>query len=144
MPHGGRWPEKKNNKKAKSPGAKEEVEAPAPPQPRVQPRSSPGPASRSQGPFRCCHRCELDPRVPDAPRGRSFLQVLNYMYILYIFAFLGPRLQRIEVPRLGLKSELSPLVYTTATATQDLSCLYNLHHSSRQRRIRNPLSEGTP
>ena len=33
------------------------------------------------------------------------------------------------------------LAYTTATATWDLSCIYDLHHSSRQRQILNPLSE---
>ena len=47
-----------------------------------------------------------------------------------------------EVPRLGVESELYPLAYTTATATQDLSLVCNLHHhSSRQCRILNPLSE---
>ena len=38
-------------------------------------------------------------------------------------------------------AELELLAYTTATATQDLSCLCDLHHSSRQCRILNPLSE---
>ena len=32
-----------------------------------------------------------------------------------------------EVPRLGVKLEL--LAYTTATATQDPSCIWDLHHS---------------
>ena len=32
--------------------------------------------------------------------------------------------------------------YTTATATPDPSCVCNLHHSSQQRQILNPLSEG--
>ena len=52
-----------------------------------------------------------------------------------------------EVPRLGVESELELLAYTTATATQVLSCLCDLHHSSRQCRILNPLSkvrDGTP
>ena len=31
--------------------------------------------------------------------------------------------------------------YATATATQDLSHVYDLHHSSQQRRILNPLSK---
>ena len=31
--------------------------------------------------------------------------------------------------------------YTTATAMPDLSCAYNLHHSSWQLQILNPLSE---
>ena len=47
-----------------------------------------------------------------------------------------------EVPRIGVKSELQlPPAYTTATGMQDLSGVCNLHHSSRQRRILNPLSE---
>ena len=46
-----------------------------------------------------------------------------------------------EVPRLGVKSELQLLVYTTATATWDLSQVCNLHHSSWQRQILNLLSE---
>ena len=46
-----------------------------------------------------------------------------------------------EVPRLGVKLELQLLVCATATATQDPSHVCNLHHSSRQCRILNPLSE---
>ena len=34
-----------------------------------------------------------------------------------------------EVLRLGVGSELQQLVYTTATATQDLSHVCELHHS---------------
>ena len=36
------------------------------------------------------------------------------------------------VPRLGAESELQLLAYTTATATQDLSHVCNIHHSSQQ------------
>ena len=46
-----------------------------------------------------------------------------------------------EVPRLGVKLELSPLAYVTATATQDPSRVCDLHHSSRQCWVLNPLSE---
>ena len=46
-----------------------------------------------------------------------------------------------EVPRLGVKPELQLPDYTTATATQDLSQVCNLHHSSQQCRIPNPLSK---
>jgi len=38
-------------------------------------------------------------------------------------------------------SELQPLAYTTASATPDPSRILELHHSSPQRRILNPLSE---
>ena len=43
--------------------------------------------------------------------------------------------------QLGVESELQLPVYTTATTTQDLSHICDLYHSSRQRRIPNPLSE---
>ena len=46
-----------------------------------------------------------------------------------------------EVPRLGVQLELWPPAYTTAAATLDPSCVCDLHHSSWQRRILNPLSE---
>ena len=45
-----------------------------------------------------------------------------------------------EIPRLEVESEIE-LAYTTATATQDPSCAYDLHHSSWQRQILNPLSK---
>ena len=41
----------------------------------------------------------------------------------------------------GVKWELQLLAYTTATATPDPSCFCNLHHSSPQHEILNPLSE---
>ena len=47
----------------------------------------------------------------------------------------------VEVPRLGVSSELQLPACTTATATPDLSHVCNLHHSSRQRQILNPLRE---
>ena len=37
--------------------------------------------------------------------------------IVCLFFFLGPRLWHMEVPRLGVKSELQLLAYTTSTAT---------------------------
>ena len=46
-----------------------------------------------------------------------------------------------EVPRLGVESELQLLFYNTATATSDPSCIYGLHHSSWQRQILNPRSK---
>ena len=46
-----------------------------------------------------------------------------------------------EVPRLRVESEPKLLAYTTATATWDLSRVCDLHHSSLQGRIPNPLRE---
>ena len=60
-------------------------------------------------------------------------------YFVFVFAFQG--LQHMEVPRLGFLSELQLPAYATATSTQDPSWVCDLHHSSRQRRILNPLSE---
>ena len=65
----------------------------------------------------------------------------------FMFCILGPHLQHMEVPRLGVQSDLQLLVYTTATATatatapQDPSCVCDLHSSSRQCQIFNPLNE---
>ena len=57
------------------------------------------------------------------------------------FCFLGPQLQHMEVSRLGAKWELQLPAYTTATAMLDPSHVCDLHHSSRQHWILNPLSE---
>ena len=46
-----------------------------------------------------------------------------------------------EVPMLGVESELQLPAYTTATATWDLSRVCDLHHSSEQHQILNPLSK---
>ena len=45
-----------------------------------------------------------------------------------------------EVPRLGVKSELQLPAYTTATAMPDPSWVHDLHHNSWQCWILNPLS----
>ena len=46
-----------------------------------------------------------------------------------------------EVPRLGVESELQVQAYTRATATRDLSCVCDLHCSSWQHWILNPFSK---
>ena len=46
---------------------------------------------------------------------------------LHLFVFLGLHPQHMEVPRRGVKLELQLLVYTTATATRDSSCICDLH-----------------
>ena len=69
----------------------------------------------------------------------------NYVFVLGFFclflSFVGLQSQHMEVPRLGVESELQLPACATATATPDPSRLYDLHHSSRQRGILNPLSE---
>ena len=49
------------------------------------------------------------------------------------------QVQHMEVLRLGVKLQVP--ADTTAIATRDLSHVCNLHHSSRQCQILNPLSE---
>ena len=56
---------------------------------------------------------------------------------IFFFCFLGLRLWHMEIPRLGIVSELQLPAYTTATATWDQSRVCNLHHSLWQC----PLSE---
>ena len=57
-----------------------------------------------------------------------------------LFVFLGPHLRHMGVPRLGVQLELLLPAYATATATQDPSSICDLHHSSWQHWILNPLS----
>ena len=61
--------------------------------------------------------------------------------LLPSFSFSGPHPRHMAVPRPGVKSEVQLLAYATAIAMQDRSCLCNLHHSSRQSWILNPLGE---
>ena len=77
---------------------------------------------------------------------RSFTYLLQYIFCLFFFNFyyyyfclLGPYLWHMEVPWLPLELQLP--AYATATATQDPSCIRDIHHSSLQRQILNPLSE---
>ena len=60
---------------------------------------------------------------------------------LCVCVFSGLQLQNMEVPRRGVESELQLPAYATATATQDLNCICDLHHSSWQHWLLNPLSK---
>ena len=72
----------------------------------------------------------------------SILQtvVSSSCLFIYLFCFLGSHLRHMEIPRLGVQSELQLLAYASAIATQDPSHVFNLHHSSQQCQILNPLS----
>ena len=63
-----------------------------------------------------------------------------FCFSVFCFCFLGLHPQHMEVSRLGVELELQLLAYTTVTAMQDPSHVYELHHSSQQHRILNPLS----
>ena len=60
-----------------------------------------------------------------------------HWWVLFCFVF-----WHMEVPRLVVESALQLPSYTTATVTPGPSCLCDLHHSSQQRQILNPLSSG--
>ena len=59
-----------------------------------------------------------------------------------LICFLGLHLPHMEVPRLGVESELQLLAYTTAIAMPDLSYFCKLHHSSGQCQNLDPMTEG--
>ena len=82
------------------------------------------------------------PRDPFKLNLSQLLFIISKFYIVlyflfFIFAFLEPHPWHMEVPRLGAESELQPLAYASATAMSDLSCVCNLHQSSRQHWILN-------
>ena len=64
-----------------------------------------------------------------------------FLFSFLSFIFLGLHPQHMEVPSLGVELELQLLAYATATAMHgcDLSCVCNLHYSSWQHWILNPL-----
>ena len=66
----------------------------------------------------------------------------SFLLFIYLFVclFLGLHLRHMEVPRLGVELGLRLLAYTIATAKQNPSHVCNLHHSSWQHWIVNPLS----
>ena len=66
--------------------------------------------------------------------------LLFKILLIYLFCFLGPHQGHMEVPSLGVQLEQLP-AYATAMATQDPSCICDLHHSSQQCRIPLPLSK---
>ena len=80
----------------------------------------------------------------DLIQGKNLNGKIYLFFFFFCFCFfLGPHWQHMEVPRLGAEWELQLQAYTTATATPDPSCVCDLHHSSRQCQILNPLSKGS-
>ena len=62
---------------------------------------------------------------------------------LFVFVFLGPHLRHLEVPRLRVKLELQLPAYTHSHSNtgSEPSRVCDLHHSSGQHQILNPLSQ---
>ena len=78
-------------------------------------------------PFQFCvifYACPLN-----GPLAVQIWHLLLFFFFPLFFLF-GPYLWHMEVPRLGVKSELWLPAYTTATATQDPSRVCYLHNSN--------------
>ena len=67
--------------------------------------------------------------------------ILGTTALLPFGVFLWPHLQHVEVPRLGIESELQLLAYTTASATPDPSHACDLWCNLWQCQTLNPLIE---
>ena len=72
-------------------------------------------------------------------KNAEYMKLGKLFFVL--FFFLGPHPWHMEIPRLGVQLELQLPAYTTATATPDPTRICDLHHSSRQSWILNPLSK---
>ena len=98
------------------------------------------------GPLLSLWECELS--FSELPIFQEKLEIwilsynaLIFKILAFFFFFLGLHLQHMEVPRPEVKSELQLPAYATATAMPDPSCVCDLHHSSWQPWILNPLSK---
>ena len=80
-------------------------------------------------------RCGCFVSLPD---GKFFVL---FCFALAFFGRVGAYPGQYEAPRLRVELALRLPAYTTATATRDPSHVCNLHRSSGQRQILNPLSE---
>ena len=56
---------------------------------------------------------------------------IYFIFILFylLFFFLGPHPRHMDVPRLGVESELQPPAYDIATAMRDPNHISDLRHS---------------
>ena len=62
-------------------------------------------------------------------------------FVLFRFCFFRAAPQHMEVPRLGVESELQMPAYAAATVMWDPSHICDLYHNSWQCQILNPLSK---
>ena len=100
------------------------------------PREDPG-----EGTWWChslCSWCMSSITAPWKAHFECYLFCL-FVCLFLLFCFLGPHPWNMEVPKLGVESELQ--LQATATAMPDLSCICSLHHSSWQHPILNQLRE---
>ena len=71
---------------------------------------------------------------------RRWLALFGNKVFVWLFAFKAAPVA-CGSSRIGVESKLQLWAYTTATATWDPSCIYDLYHSSQQCQIPDPLSE---
>ena len=76
----------------------------------------------------------------NTPTPKKYSEKLRIHKVPPLF-FQGLHPRHMEVPKLGVQSELQLLAYTTATATSDMSRVCHPHHSSQQHQILSPLSK---
>ena len=78
--------------------------------------------------------------------GELYLSIFCYhrlrvVFFCFVLFFCGLYPWPMALPGLGVQLELQVPAYTAATATSDPSRICDLHHSSQQRQILNPLSK---
>ena len=65
-----------------------------------------------------------------AKMARAMIDLLTKINKTFFFCFLGPHPHHMEVPKLEVKLELQLPAYTTTIATQNLSHICDLYHTS--------------
>jgi len=81
---------------------------------------------------------------PFSRKGPGLITLIVFFlsFCLFVcFCFLGLHPRHKEVPGVGVKSELQLLAFAIVTAMGNPSRVCDLHHSSQQFQILNPLSE---
>ena len=66
---------------------------------------------------------------------------MDSLALIFFFHFLQLHLWHLEVPWLGVESEMKLQAYVRATAAWDPSHIFDLSHSLQQRQILNPVTE---
>ena len=94
-----------------------------------------------QGPKQ--NRIDISHQHEQISKHNSLIFWVLYFYYVFIFVFLGLHPQHIEIPRIGVQSELLLAGYTRAAEMPEPSCVCNLCQSSWQLLIPNPLSKAT-
>ena len=89
-----------------------------------------------------CHRCSQTKKTLFM-EAEIWISCNFHMSWIFFFplVFLGPYLWLVEVPRPGVELELQLPVYTTAPTMPDPSPVCDLHHTSCQHWILDPLKE---